>query len=175
MYMDMKKIQTFALMTTMALIGTAGFTACSSDSNLEDNPNVVFDDNGQAGVKPEFVISIPRTVVGGTRMSNDVTQNEGTVDQFRGIDNIRLIPFAEKPYSSVNKLSDIMRLSAVKALNSPGAVNYKVYSDQFVPVGTKYFLFYGKAIDKDAEVAITSMDDKFYYGILNAKGLENRS
>ena len=60
----MKKFQTFALMTTMALIGTAGFTACSSDSNLEDNPNVVFDDNGQAGVKPEFVISIPRTVVG---------------------------------------------------------------------------------------------------------------
>lgn len=168
----MKKFQTFALMTAMAFIGTAGFTACSSDSSLEDNSNVVFDDKGQAGVKPEFVISVPRTVVG-TRMGNDVTQKEGTVAQFRGIDNIRLIPFAEKPNSSVRKLSDIMRLSAVKALSSPGAVNYKVYSDQFVPVGTKYFLFYGKAIDWEAESAITSMDDKFMFGVLNTNGLEN--
>ena len=170
----MKKSHSFALMAAVVLTSLTGLTACSSSSDVEEvnNPNVVYDDQGTAGVKPEFVISIPRTVVG-TRMSNEVTQNEGTVAQFRGIDNIRLIPFAEKPYSSVQKLSDIMRLSAVKALSSPGAVNYKVYSDQFVPVGTKYFLFYGKAIDRDAEVAITSMDDKFYYGILNAKGLEN--
>jgi len=166
----MKKVKTIALMMGIALTGMAGFTACSS-SDIEENANVVFDDSGKAGVKSEFVISIPRTVVGSTRMENNVTQNEGSVLQFRGIDNIRLIPFADEPTGTSTKLSDIMRLSAVNALNKPGSVNYKVYSDQFVPVGTKYFLFYGKAIDYAAESAITSIDDKFHFGILNAKGL----
>ena len=66
-----------------------------------------------------------------------------------------------------------MRLSHIKALNSPGAVNYKVYADQFVPVGTKNFLFYAKAIDVDAEQPITTMDEKFRYGVLNVSGLTN--
>ena len=64
-----------------------------------------------------------------------------------------------------------MRLSSITALSSPGAVNYKVYSDKFVPVGTKYFLFYGKAIDNAADEAISSRSDKFKYGMLNAKGV----
>jgi hypothetical protein len=170
----MKKIKTFALMMGIALTGTAGFTACSS-SNVEEeiNPNVVIGEDGKAAVKPEFVISVPRTVVRATRMDGDVTQNDGTYNQFRGLDNIRLIPFGTEPTSASNKLADVMRLSPIQSLKVTPNINYKVYTDQLVPVGTSNFLFYGKAVDAAAEAAITSMSDKFNYGILNYTGLDN--
>ena len=168
----MKRIVSFALMTVVTVTGSVTLTGCSSSSDVgEGSGNVIINEDGKAGVKPEFVISIPRSVVG-TRMSNDVTQNLGIVDQFRGLDNIRLIPFSGVPTYTSTKLSDILRLSNIQALNKPGSVNYKVYLDQFVPVGTKYFLFYAKAIDyNQPEVAITSMSEKFHCGVLNVSGL----
>jgi hypothetical protein len=87
------------------------------------------------------------------------------------MDNIRLLSFAAAPTLTSAKLSDILRLSPISTLNSPGEINYKVYADQFVPVGTKNFLFYAKAVDNTAETPITTMDDKFKFGVLNAKGL----
>ena len=167
----MKKIQSIALMMAIALTGTVGITSCSSEKIDE---NVVYDSNGNAGVKSEFVISIPRSVVRTTRMSGDVTQSASTVNQFRGIDNIRLIPFGETPTGFSTKNTDIIELGHIgskEELGKPGTLNYKVYNDKFVPVGTKHFMFYGKAIDNTAEEAITSMDDKFTYGFLNATGL----
>jgi hypothetical protein len=110
-------------------------------------------------------------VVGGTRQENNIVQNLGISDQFRGIDNIRLIPFTAVPGTSSTKLADIIRLSSINALEKPGSVNYKVYADQFVPVGTKHFLFYGKAVDWSVDQALTSMNDKFKYGILKYNGL----
>ena len=106
-------------------------------------------------------------------MSGDVVQNAGRASQFRGMDCIRLIPFSSVPSLTSSKLSNILHLSAITALSQPGTLNYKVYADQFVPVGTRNFLFYGKAIDKMPETAITSMDDLFTYGILDVKGLED--
>ena len=159
------------MMSIAGLSLSAMFTACSSGSDAEDMTNVVYNEEGKAGVMPEFVISLPRNVVGSTRMGDDITQNPGNSDQFRGIDNIRLIPFTAVPGSSSTKLADIIRLSSIKALEKPGSVNYKVYADQFVPVGTKNFLFYGKAVDWDVDVPLTSMNDKFKYGILKYNGL----
>ena len=165
----MKKNLLNVCSAAIALAGVIGLASCSSKDEVP--ANVVYDNNGTAGVKPEFVISIPRTVVNGTRMSNEVTQSEGTVAQFRGMDNIRLISFAGTPTASSTKLSDILGLSAITNLSAPGTVNYKVYADQFVPVGTKNFLFYGKAIDADVDQPITTMNDKFNYGYLTVKGL----
>jgi len=169
----MKKLQTFASMMVIAITGTTGFTSCSSSDDAV-NENLVYDENGKAGVNSEFVISVPRTVVG-TRMSDDVTQKDGTVAEFRGIDNIRLIPFSAKPTQASTKLADILSLGQIakNGLGNAGFSNYKVYTDKFVPVGTKYFLFYGKAIDNAAEQSISSMDDKFKFGILKAKGISN--
>lgn len=167
----MKKFHSLAMMMGIAITGAVGFTACSSSSDAVEEPKpVVYDDNGQPAVKSEFVFSIPRTVVG-TRMASDDTQSNGTVAQFRGMDNIRLIPFGEDPGNSSTKLSDIMRLSSIDNLGMPGQINYKVYSDQFVPIGTNHFLLYAKAIDRVAESAISSMDDKFRFGTLSVKGL----
>lgn len=172
--MRMQKTVKFAWLAAIALTGTVSFIGCTSSDELPSN--VVVDKNGTKGVMPEFVISLPRTVVNGTRMSNEVTQNQGSVTQFRGLDNIRLFSFAGEPTATSTKLSDILRLSAIPAgqnsLGKPGDINYKVYADQFVPVGTKNFLFYGKAIDNNAEEDITSMADKFKFGFLRHTGLE---
>lgn len=161
------------LLVMMSIALSAMFTACSSGSDAEDMTNVVYNEEGKAGVMPEFVISLPRSVVGGTRMEGDIVQNLGTSDQFRGIDNIRLIPFDSDPEESSTKLADIIRLSSINVLEKlgSGSESYKVYADQFVPVGTKNFLFYGKAVDKNVDEALTSMDDKFKYGILKYTGL----
>ena len=171
----MKKVRSLVI-SSLALVSLMGLTACSSSDDLENNGNVIYDDQGNAGVKSEFVISIPRSVVG-TRMTGEVTQNLGTAAQFRGLDNIRLIPFDNVPTGSSTKLSNILGLSSISmtGLSEPGTLNYKVYADQYVPVGTKNFLFYAKAIDRDADVELTSMDDKFKYGMLHVTGLTDET
>ena len=171
----MKKSHSVALMAVGALMSLAGFSACSSsnDVNEVNNPNVEIDDQGNAGVRPEFVISFPRSVVNGTRMSDDVTQKGGTTAEFRGMDHIRLIAFGGVPTGTSDKLGSILSLTSIakNTLKKPGELNYKVYANQFVPVTTKNFLFYGKAIDNTAETDITTMDDKFKYGVIKANGL----
>ena len=163
----MKKSHSFALMAVGALMSLAGFSACSSsnDVNEVNNPNVEIDNQGNAGVRPEFVISFPRSVVNGTRMSDDVTQKGGTTAEFRGMDHIRLIAFDGVPTGTSDKLGSILSLTSIakNTLKKPGELNYKVYANQFVPVTTKNFLFYGKAIDNTAETDITTMADKFKY------------
>ena len=123
----MKKNQSIAWLLGIALTGTVGLASCSSDDAGID-PNVTIDENGVATVKPEFVISLPRSVVNETRMSGDVTQKNGSISQFRGLDNISLIPFGEKPVSSSIKLADIIRLSSISStgLNRTPTINYKV-------------------------------------------------
>lgn len=167
----MKRNRFLVMMSIVGLSLSAMFTACSSGRDAEEATNVVYNEEGKAGVRPEFVISLPRNVVGGTRMEGDIVQNLGTSDQFRGIDNIHLIPFSGVPVSGSTKLADIIRLSSINALEKPGSVNYKVYADQFVPVGTKNFLFYGKAVDRYVDEPLTSMSDKFKYGVLKYNGL----
>ena len=166
----MKKMKTFAFAAAVLLTGTLGFTACSSENEEVLNPNVIIDENGNASVKPEFVISIPRTVIN-TRMTSDVTQATGKVDQFRGMDNIQLVPFEQQPEAATQKSSDVIKLTSISSLRMPGQINYKVYADQQVPVNTSNFLFYAKAVDNAAEEAITTVDDKFHFGVLDVAGL----
>ena len=167
----MKKHQSLAWMLGIALTGTIGMASCSSANEVSSD--VVIDENGQAHVKPEFVISIPRSVIASTRMSDGVTQSAGTIQQFRGLDNIHLIPFANTPTSTSTKIADIMRLSHIQQLGGEGSTNYKVYADQPVPVGTRNFLLYAKAIDLSPEAALSDMSDKFKYGVLNVSNLSN--
>lgn len=167
----MKKMKNFAFVAAVLLAGTAGFTACSSDNEEVLSPNVVFDEMGNKGVKPEFAISIPRSVV--SRMSNEVTQKDGTVAQFRGMEQIQLVPFSAEITPASQKSSDVINLETINksSLQSVGQMNYKVYADKFVPVGTSHFLFYGKAIDNEAGAKIETAADKFKYGVINAAGL----
>ena len=66
----MKKSHSIALMAAGVLMSMTGLSACSSSSDVEEiNPNLEYDAQGNAGVRPEFVISFPRSVVNSkTRM-----------------------------------------------------------------------------------------------------------
>lgn len=164
----MKQTKTFAFAAAALLAGMASFSACSSDDAL--NPNVIIDENGNAGVQSEFVLSIPRTVIS-TRMAEDVVQAQGNSGSFRGMDKIQIVPFTTEPTAGTTKSSSVIWLSSISSLRKPGELNYKVYPKEVVPVGTKHFLFYAKAVDNAAETNITSMEDKFKFGVLNATGL----
>lgn len=162
----MIKLDKFALMGAFVLTGALGFTACSSDDDLgnSDTPNLTGD-----VVKTQFAINVPHAQ--GTRMSADVTQDG---KDFRGMDNIRLIPFdlqttpteASKPLTgSETLLYNAITLPAIgKTSDLKANSNSKVYNDVDIPLGTNAFLFYGEATANAAENSLTAQQTN---GVLN--------
>lgn len=162
----MIKLDKFALMGAFVLTGALGFTACSSDDDLgnSDTPNLTGD-----VVKTQFAINVPHAQ--GTRMSADVTQDG---KDFRGMDNIRLIPFdlkttpteASKPLKGSETLlyNAITLLAIGKTSDLNTSSNSKVYNDVDIPLGTNAFLFYGEATANTAENSLTAQQTN---GVLN--------
>ncbi|GJG65962.1 hypothetical protein PRLR6025_24340 [Prevotella lacticifex] len=168
-------------MGAMALATPLFLSSCSSSDDIADNPG---NTTGEA-VKTSFTLSVG--LPGGsssnakpsTRMSDTEVQSTGN---FRGIDNINLIPFAKTsaiastdvrlgsnitlPSSATNGQNNVYESSAAK-----GTDHATVYANVSVPVGTASFLFYGKAIDNTAATAITSDADKHKFGTLTSEGL----
>ena len=168
-------------MGAMALATPLFLSSCSSSDDIADNPG---NTTGEA-VKTSFTLSVG--MPGGsssnakpsTRMSDTEVQSTGN---FRGIDNINLIPFAKTsaiastdvrlgsnitlPSSATNGQNNVYESSAAK-----GTDHATVYANVSVPVGTASFLFYGKAIDNTAATAITSDADKHKFGTLTSEGL----
>lgn len=133
-------------MGAIALVGAVGFTACSSDDDLTAPQNPTFD--GES-VKTQFAISIPGASKNGTRLSEDVTQGQGASSNFRGMTNIRLVPFKSTgSFASTTPLTGVEPIAlqdiAESGLQTNG--NYKVYNDVDIEVGVNRFLFYGEAI-----------------------------
>ncbi len=164
--MVMRKLNKFALMGAIALTGTAGFTACSSDDVLGENgPSI---SSGET-VKTQFAINIPHAQ--GTRMSDAITQADDKT--FRGMDNIRLIPFdlATTPNSASKPLqgTDILHYNAItlsQITETDGLAtntNSKIYNDVDIALGVNAFLFYGEAIT-DTE---SGLDEEQANGVLN--------
>ena len=168
-------------MGAMVLATPLFLSSCSSSDDIADNPG---NTTGEA-VKTSFTLSVG--LPGGsssnakpsTRMSDTEVQSTGN---FRGIDNINLIPFAKTsaiastdvrlgsnitlPSSATNGQNNVYESSAAK-----GTDHATVYANVSVPVGTASFLFYGKAIDNTAATAITSDADKHKFGTLTSEGL----
>lgn len=142
----MIKFNNLAYMSAIALIGAVGFTACSSDDDLS-NPNPTFD--GET-VKTQFAISIP-SANPGTRLGEDIVQGQETLD-FRGMQNIRLIPFIAdgNPLSidgTDNIAQDLIPLGTISDDGLQTNGSYRVYNDVQVPLNVNYFLFYGEALE----------------------------
>ena len=147
----MNRINNYVLNGAIALLSTAGLVACSSSDDVTDAPvNPSYDGKS---VKTQFAINIATPVTGNpsTRMSGDNTQASGS--QFLGMNNIKLIPFAEKPtvtvaqpsYSAATGVA-ISKIISLKDLNTPEITSNnssKIYTDVNIPVGTKNFIFYG--------------------------------
>lgn len=156
----MKNLSKYFLMGTVALSGMTAFTACSSENEPGAEVNPTF--NGST-VKTQFALNLPYAATG-TRQSADVAQQN---NNFRGIQDMRLLPFtgaaaAGQTSASLIKLG--FNSDAFQSDGSDASQGRYIYRDVEIPVGTKNFVFYGKAKEE--------VDNKFTNGNLVEEGLD---
>ena len=157
------------------------FAACTSkDDGMEPSALKTLGDP----VKAQFTVSIPRGT-NETRMTPAVVQDAEDITSFRGIDFIKLYPSAIESGSltSTSALGQSIGLTQMLKPNQNTVAQYipsqellqasnsVLYGDVVLPTNTRTFLFYGKAIDNTANVAITTVADRFKYGTLETTGL----
>lgn len=159
----MKRYFNFAFAGAIALIGTCGFTACSSDGEVaavEDNPTY---DAATGLVKSQFVLNIASNARKNETRSGSTTVQAGG-ENFRGIDNTLLFAFKTSGKGFVDGTSaaaaaanryDLGIVAAAGSLDNDGSNSHRIL-ELAMPTGTDAMLFYGKAIkastDKDEEV-----------------------
>ena len=115
--------------------------------------------NGEV-VKTQFAINIPYAGKGNTRMSDDIVQGQ-TDPEFRGMQNIRLMPLAltgtvgngATGSENVNGSTIILANIGKEGDLSATSAKYKVYSNVGIPVETNAFLFYGEALSESSDAA----------------------
>lgn len=183
------KTKKYLFMLATLFSAAIGFTACSSEDSVT-GPNEL-DELGEP-VRAQFTISIPATTGGATtRMAPGVVQNSITnvATDFRGINDINMFPsaVAEGDFGETSAIGKKIQLLNMLVPNY-GAVNQEIpkgkllgtsksvlYGDVQLNIGTKTFLFYGKAIgraESDVEDSYTS-NDFFKYGWLSKTMPEN--
>lgn len=161
----MKNFSKYFLMGTVALSGMTAFTACSSENEPSAEVNPTF--NGST-VKTQFALNLPYAAIG-TRQGADVAQQDG---KFRGIQDMRLLPFTgDAPVAAGRTSASLIKLGfnsdAFQSDGSDASQGRYIYRDVEIPVGTKNFVFYGKATG-----AYSSVDNKFTNGNLKEEGLD---
>ena len=157
----MKNFSKYFLMGTVALSGMTAFTACSSENEPSAEVNPTF--NGST-VKTQFALNLPYAATG-TRQSADVAQQK---NNFRGIQDMRLLPFTgDVTGSSASLIKLGFNSDAFQSDGSDASQGRYIYRDVEIPVGTKNFVFYGKATG-----AYSSVDNKFTNGNLKEEGLD---
>ena len=152
----MKKMFKFSLLSTTVLVSAVSFTACSSNDDVENNPNY---DPVTNAVKTEFVINVTQP---GER--SRMTAGDAGAGLFQGINNMNLFCYAGAP-ATVNTMdaSNKLTLSSYTGPAIDGGdptltnSSSKVYT-MYIPVGTSNFLFYA--------TALSSVGDKFAKGSL---------
>ena len=118
------------------LLASAGLASCSSDDTFSGS-------KGQSGepVKTQFAISVPVGKSG--RLSQDIVQGQNPA-QFRGMDNIQLIPFTTAPAAGGTGQTPIA-LGSILDNELEAGTNAKVYYEVQINPGVSHFLFYGEA------------------------------
>lgn len=181
----MKK-QLFNTNMALAMLAMFSFASCSSSDDPSEDPSV----NPGESVKTTFSLSValPQSNSNSakpmTRVSEAVAQAQLT-PEFRGIDNIILIPFGLAGSTSDTNPVQSTSTRLGSNINLPGSTynnvfqssdikggnTSTVYANVDLPMGTTAFLFYGKAIDQTPNTAITTDDQMHTYGTLNYTGL----
>lgn len=151
----MRNSKHFALGAATLLLSTAGFTACSSEDTFSGGSF-----SGES-VKTQFAINVPAVGKSDARMGEDIVQGQNTV-VFRGMSNIRLVPFklGSNPSTATDPLTgseslyyNAIELGAIGSSDLTSTAKYKVYDDVELPIGVNAFLFYGEATDKSGDAS----------------------
>ena len=118
------------------LLASAGLASCSSDDTFSGS-------KGQSGepVKTQFAISVPVGKSG--RLSEAIVQGQ-SLAQFRGMDNIQLIPFTTAPAAGGTGQTPIA-LGSILDNELEAGTNAKVYYEVQINQDVNHFLFYGEA------------------------------
>ena len=185
--MNTMKIKNVCLLATFLAIGWL-FAACSSDSeDVVTQEELVLGDI----IKAQFSVSIPMQTNGGsTRMSGDAVQSAESIEKFRGINKIKMFPSAVTPavFNTSSLIGKNITLTNVLIpYMSTGVDNYipeknllkesksVVYGDVQLQIGTRTFLFYGKAIGlgKQPDEVLTEYTPQDYFknGHLDVTGM----
>lgn len=118
------------------LLASAGLASCSSDDTFSGS-------KGQSGepVKTQFAISVPVGKSG--RLSEAIVQGQSPA-QFRGMNNIQLIPFTTAPAAGGTGQTPIA-LGSILDNELEAGTNAKVYYEVQINQDVNHFLFYGEA------------------------------
>ena len=158
----MKKLTQLALISAIALAGTVGFTACSTNEEMEPNPNFNPETNE---VLAKFVFNVS-TGNGTTRQSSAATQASAS-ETFRGIDNAVLFSFKQgsdgktiATAGTADKRYDLSRIISAGTISDDQSSRVIETS---LPLNSNSLLFYGRAIpgtvsQSEAEAGITAYD-----------------
>lgn len=139
----MKKNFRFALMSAIALVGAATFTACSSSDDVAD-VNPTYDGTS---VRTDFAFNITKASQSQTRMTaTNVQEPTG----FRGMQNMYLFAMQGVPGESgtTHRQTYALQTLAANLLDDKDETttpSSKVYP-LTIPVGTDNFLFYARAL-----------------------------
>ena len=167
----MKKINQFALGFAIALTGALGFTACSSEENVDVNPSY----NKQTGeLNVDFVFNVSTSNSPTTRMTSANTQAT-TGDYFRGITNSYLATFKlgsdgkavpdnttkiDKSYS----LGTVLTPGSLTENPDDGLPTSRRVVELSLETGTNAMMFWGKAIktgtDDEQGRVVMNIDEK---------------
>ena len=157
----MKNNLKYAMLSAIALASGMGFTACSTDNDVEEATSINPTYDAATGlVKSQFVLNIASNAK--TRSSATTVQAGG--ENFRGIDNTLLFAFKTSGKGFVDATSagaaaanryDLGTVAAANSLDNEGSNSHRIL-ELAMATGTDALLFYGKAIksstDKDEEV-----------------------
>lgn len=160
----MDKMKKYLLMLAALFVVAITFTACSSEDDLANAE----EEQERGVVKADFTISFPKQMSGTTRQSTAIVQGQST-PVFRGIKDITLMPFssAKSAITSSSTIPTSINLYAGQVAGKSGASstmantidatgalygtsNSHLYTDIEIAIGTRAFMFYGKAIDAPA-------------------------
>ena len=171
----MKKYFNFAFLSAIALVGTLGFTACSStDDTVAGETKGPGDVGAKGEVTTQFVFNVSNGSSSTTRMSGAATQasTELAANDFRGIENCFIMCFNQAndnqylaAAATAEKSFDMSRVIAAQSLSSEKS---RRVLEMSLPLNTNTMLFYGKAINDN-----TVADYKSKYGYLDNYNVTN--
>ena len=171
----MKKYFNFAFLSAIALVGTLGFTACSStDDTVAEESKTPGDVGAKGEVTTQFVFNVSNGSSSTTRMSGAATQasTDLAANDFRGIENCFIMCFNQTndnqylaTTATADKSFDMSRVIAAKSLDSDHS---RRVLEMSLPLNTNTMLFYGKAINDN-----TVVDYKSKFGYLDNYNVTN--
>ena len=167
----MKKINQFALCFAIALTGAAGFTACSSEENVDVNPSY----NKQTGeLNVDFVFNVSTSNTPTTRMTSANTQAT-TGDYFRGLTNAYLatfkldadgkaVPNSTTPIDRSYSFGTILSAGSLTENPDDGLPTSRRVVELSLETATNAMMFWGKAIktgtDDEQGKVVMNIDEK---------------